>query len=115
MKIKIFVFDGLCLGLKDCHRYLNGQIYRFPWKAPGYGLFKGSRGICLIKGDCWGGAWGEIWEVTPGAFERISTRMADLGMIPERIYEPGLASLDTWITKRQKGAKLIKISDVRSG
>ena len=75
-KIKIFVFDTLCLGFPDSITYLKDQTFCFPaFTGKGYALFY-TGNVYMMKNEYFHqGAWGEIWEVSPSVFDRINKKM----------------------------------------
>lgn len=119
-KIKIFVFDTLCLGFADCTTYLNGQTFAFPAELPdGYALFY-TGNVYLIKEPYFHGGFGELWEVSQSVFDRINKRMSKMGFdihTIKVIQDGAEVEATTWVYDRAKltkrGMRSIKIRSLR--
>lgn len=119
-KIKIFVFDTLCLGFADCTTYLKDQTFGFPADLPdGYALFY-TGNVYLIKEPYFHGGSGELWEVSQSVFDRINKRMSKMGfdIHPITVKQDGeKVEATTWIYDRAKltkrGMKSIRINCLR--
>lgn len=120
-KVKIFVWDDLCLGLGEAHLYFQHQVYCFPMATgPGFGLFLGKkRQTWLVADAAWDGAEGDLWEVSKPCYERVGIRMRERGLGEAKILLPGAPTVFTWATslgllnETQKGARLKRISGLR--
>lgn len=75
-KIKIFVYDFLCLGFPDSITFLKDQTFCFPaFTGKGYALFY-TGNVYMVRNEYFhAGAWGELWEVDPSVFDRINKKM----------------------------------------
>lgn len=107
-KIKIFVYDTLCLGFPDSITYLKNQTFLFPaFTGKGYALFF-TGNVYLVRDEYFHGGYGELFEVTPLVLNEISKRMVDkMNFTQEEInvYQDGNPEpikAITWIMDRAK-------------
>lgn len=107
-KIKIFVYDTLCLGFPDSITYLKDQEFNFPaHTGPGFALFF-TGNVYLIKEPYFHqGAFGEIWTVSVEVLNKIHKRMegmkfdrAEINVFQTDSKDP--IKVQTWTMNKEK-------------